>query len=66
MCYKTTDTEQIACEIAAMDRDEITQEILEGPGHFKLDFTAEFLNSLPLERLRHILLAVKLYHQYGQ
>lgn len=51
--------EQVADSIAEMSRDRVKDEILHFQGRFKLDFTEGYLESLPLEKLRHILLAAK-------
>jgi len=55
-----TDIEHIVSVIAQLNRQDVTREILQFDGQLKLDFTPEFLASLPLERLRHILLAARL------
>jgi hypothetical protein len=51
------DMEQTATSIASLGRDELKRRIRNFRGRFKLDFTEEYLNSLSLDRLRHILLA---------
>jgi hypothetical protein len=49
--------EQTANSIAALERDELKRRITGFRGRFKLDFTEDYLNSLTVDRLRHILLA---------
>lgn len=49
--------EQTATSIAALERDELKRRIKGFRGGFKLDFTEDYLNSLTVDRLRHILLA---------
>jgi hypothetical protein len=49
--------EQFATSIARMDKAELKQQIKTFPGHFRLDFTEDYLNTAPVDRLRHILLA---------
>jgi len=49
--------EQTATSIVALDRNELERRIRNFRGRFKLDFTEDYLNSLSVERLRHILLA---------
>lgn len=49
--------EQTATSIAALERDELKRRIKGFRGRFKLDFTEDYLNSLTVDRLRHILLA---------
>ncbi len=49
--------EQLASTIAMLGRSEIEEKIRNFKGGFKFDFTEEYLNSLTVERLRHILFA---------
>jgi len=49
--------EQTATSIAALETDELKRRIKNFRGRFKLDFTEDYLNSLTVDRLRHILLA---------
>jgi len=49
--------EQTATSIASLDKEELTRRIRNFRGRFKLDFTENYLNSLSVDRLRHILLA---------
>ena len=53
--------EQLVSSIARMSRQAVEREILNFHGAFKIDFTEEYLESLSLEKLRHILLAVQLH-----
>ena len=52
-----TNFEQTATSIAALDRVELKRRIKNFKGRFKLDFNEDYLNSLSVDRLRHILLA---------
>ena len=52
--------EEIASSIAKMTDDQVKSEIMDFEGRFKLDFSKDFLDGLPVERLRHILLAAKI------
>ncbi len=52
-----TNFEQTATSIAALDRGELKRRIKNFKGRFKLDFNEDYLNSLSVDRLRHILLA---------
>ncbi len=54
--------EQLANSVAALSRDEVKDQILQFEGNFNLDFPEEYLDKLPEERLRHILLAARLHH----
>ncbi|MHC4060483.1 MAG: hypothetical protein ACYSUC_02960 [Planctomycetota bacterium] len=49
--------EQTATSIASLGRNELKRRIRNFRGRFKLDFTEDYLNSLSVDRLRHILLA---------
>jgi len=50
--------EQIITLACAMDRAALIQRMMEVPCRFPVDFTPQFLSSLPLDRLRHIFLAL--------
>ncbi len=49
--------EQLATSIAALGRDDLKIKIRNFRGRFKLDFSDTYLDTLSLDRLRHILLA---------
>ena len=49
--------EQTATSIASLGKDELKRRIKNYKGRFRLDFTDNYLNTLSVERLRHILLA---------
>ena len=49
--------EQSCLAIVAMDKEEVIMQLLSFQGPLKLDFTQEYLESLAVDRLRHILLA---------
>jgi hypothetical protein len=46
-----------ATHISKLDSDELKDRIRNFKGRFKLDFDEKYLNSLSVDRLRHILLA---------
>jgi len=50
--------------VSSMDRDDLCASLLSFTGRFPVDFTAEYLQELSLDRLRHILVAACL--QAGQ
>ena len=50
--------EELICLISAMDRATVTERLLGFNGTFPVDFTHDFLDALPLDRLRHILVAL--------
>ncbi len=58
--------EQFATSISRMDKAELKHRIKTFPGHFRMDFTEDYLNTAPLERLRHILLAAMINAQCGR
>jgi hypothetical protein len=49
--------EKLTTTIAGLGRDEVKTQIKGFHGRFRLDFSDEYLDSLTLDRLRHILLA---------
>jgi hypothetical protein len=49
--------EQAATSIGTLERDELKKQIKNFKARFKLDFTEDYLNSVSVDRLRHILLA---------
>jgi hypothetical protein len=53
--------EQFATSIAQMDKPELKQKIKSFSGRIRLDFTEDYLNAAPADRLRHILLAAMFY-----
>ena len=50
-------------DVTSMDRDTLTQAILEMDCNFPVDFTAKQLRSLTLEKLRHVYLALQLHQK---
>ena len=58
--YKMTPRERFektAVSIASLNRSQLKSSIRNFKGRFRLDFTVSYLDSLPVDRLRHILLA---------
>ena len=55
--------EELICLVSSFDRDQLIQQFITYPATFPLDFTEEFLDSTPLERLKHIFLAICLQTQ---
>ncbi|MHC4122280.1 MAG: hypothetical protein ACYSSI_01800 [Planctomycetota bacterium] len=49
--------EQTATSIASLERPELKRRIKNFKGRFRLDFTEDYLNTVAVDRLRHILLA---------
>lgn len=50
--------DELASLVATMDRVALTEQFASYQAGFPVDFTPEFLASEPLERLRHIFLAM--------
>lgn len=55
----------IAEKIATMGRDELIRTLEGLHCHFEIDFTEEYLSSISLERLRHIVLAVSVHSDHA-
>jgi hypothetical protein len=58
--------EEVAVAINSLDRDAIKRRIKNFKGRFKLDFTDQYLDTLSIDRLRHILLAAFLTNAKSQ
>ena len=55
--------EELICLVSSLDKPALTSQFLSFSGNFPVDFTPEFLEGLPLERLRHIFVALCLQSQ---
>ncbi len=55
--------EELIILVTSLDRDTLIRQFAEYQATFPVDFHADFLNSLPLERLRHIFVAMCLQSQ---
>ena len=56
--------EELICLVSSLDRPALTRHFREFRGsRFPLDFTADFLETTDLDRLRHIFVAVCLQSQ---
>jgi len=53
--------DELACLISQMQRPELIEGFLTFRGSFPVDFTPEFLQTTPLDHLRHIYLALCLH-----
>ena len=49
--------DKVCCRIAGMNREEVTKRIIHFKGRLKLDFTRSYLDTLSIDKLRHILAA---------
>jgi hypothetical protein len=56
--------EDLICAVAVLDRDALVQQFQAYPSTFPIDFTSEFLQTVPLDRLRHIFLALCMQCQH--
>ena len=50
--------DELICLVAAMDRQTLISHISEYEATFPIDFSEEFLQNVPLDRLRHLFLAL--------
>src|SRR4051794_29333201 len=55
--------EELICLVATLDKPTLTEQFGAFRGHFPVDFPPEFLHALPLERMRHIFVALCLQAQ---
>ena len=60
---QTHQIEELICLVAALDRPALIRQIRHYRASFPVDFTQQFLDATPLERLRHIFLALCLQCQ---
>jgi hypothetical protein len=56
--------EDLICLVSSLDRDSLIRQFQSYQARFPLDFTDHYLSTAPLERLRHIFLAVCLQSQH--
>jgi hypothetical protein len=55
--------EELIALVNSLDRDSLLRQFDQYQAAFPLDFTHDFLTSVPLDRLRHIFVAVCLQSQ---
>jgi hypothetical protein len=55
--------EELICLVSALDREALMHQFANFPAHFPIDFTPAFLESQPLDQIRHIFLALCLQCQ---
>jgi hypothetical protein len=55
--------EELICLVASLDKPALTNQFMEFRGNFPIDFTPEFLETLSLDRMRHIFVALCLQSQ---
>ena len=56
--------EDLITAVAVLDRDALVHQFQAYPSTFPIDFTPEFLETVDLDRLRHIFLALCLQCQH--
>jgi hypothetical protein len=56
--------EELICVVSAMDRAALADQFRAYRATFPLDFTEDFLRTAPVERLRHIFVALCLQCQH--
>jgi hypothetical protein len=56
--------EELICMVSAMPREVLIERFLTFRGAFPIDFTNEFLNHEPLDRLQHIFVALCLQNRH--
>ncbi len=49
--------ESLLLEVAALSRADIIERLARFPGHLRLDFSQDYLDSCGTDQLRHLLLA---------
>ena len=60
----TEEAEDLVCRVAAMGQEELIALLESMRCPFELDFTEEYLASLTLDRLRHVVLAAALHRSH--
>ena len=55
--------EELICLVSALDRQRLIEQFHAYDARFPVDFTEEFLSNEPLDRLRHIFVALCLQCQ---
>ena len=55
--------EELICVVSAMDRESLVEKFRNFRGSFPVDFTPEFLEAQPTDRLRHIFVALCIQHR---
>lgn len=53
----TRSLEKMASSIASLNRGQVKKHLRNFKGRFKLDFSDSYLDSVSLDRLKHILMA---------
>ncbi len=56
--------EELICLVSSLDREALVHQFANYQATFPVDFTKEFLSSTPLDRLRHIFVAMCLQSRH--
>ena len=56
--------EELICMVAVLDRESLVHQLHEFQASFPIDFTDDFLANVPLDRLRHIFVALCLQQKH--
>lgn len=56
--------EELICLVSSLDREALVHQFTNYQATFPVDFTKEFLTSTPLDRLRHIFVAMCLQSRH--
>ena len=59
----TSSIDELLCVVASWDRATLVQQFTAIPSRFPVDFTPEFYQQQPVDRLRHIFVAMCLQNQ---
>ena len=60
---EASQVEELICVVSAMDRSALVGQFRAYRASFPLDFTDDFLQTAPVDRLRHIFVALCLQSQ---
>lgn len=60
---QSSQIDDLICLVSSLDKPALVNQFRTYPARFPVDFTDEFLDRQPLERLRHIFLAMCLQNQ---
>jgi hypothetical protein len=61
--WQTNQVEEMITVVSILDRPTLMRQFEEYPSRFPIDFTRDFLDRQPLDRLRHIFVAICLQTQ---
>ncbi len=61
--FQTQQVEELMTLVSSLDKAALLRQFREYPSSFPVDFTPDFLDRQPLERLQHLFVAVCLQSQ---